>query len=130
MLGKTAPGNVDTSAAFRDVGKVPDVPANLCFFLRVVQQGSERPLSTQHPVEAAEGRTAHNNGWNGVNGMVSMAGMEWYQPHGNHSSHFYEPSSPQPPPLPGSPTYRTSTRSYSWYACVYVCACVCVCVCT
>ena len=28
-------------------------------------------LHTYRPVEAAEGRTAHNNIWNGVNGMVS-----------------------------------------------------------
>ena len=26
--------------------------------------------------EAAEGKTAHNNGWTGVN--------EWYKTHGNH----------------------------------------------
>jgi hypothetical protein len=32
-------------------------------------------LRTYRPVEAAEGRTAHNNIWNGVNGMVSKCGF-------------------------------------------------------
>jgi hypothetical protein len=28
-------------------------------------------------VEAAEGRTAHNNGWNGANGMASNTWKPW-----------------------------------------------------
>jgi hypothetical protein len=43
-------------------------------FIEKVHQVHHRALSPPcevHPVQAAEGRTAHNNGWNGANGMAS-----------------------------------------------------------
>ena len=51
------------------------------------------------PVEAAEGRTAHNNVWNGVNGMAynNTIGIKhrettrWIPFQQCHSSHYQEP---------------------------------------
>ena len=41
-------------------------------YLAVLAGRDSLPLKiTYKAVEAAEGRTAHNNGWNGANGMAS-----------------------------------------------------------
>ena len=51
-------------------------------------------------VEAAERRTAHNDGWNGkLNSIKHVVSMWLISLHWLHSSHYYEPSSPQQPLL-------------------------------
>jgi hypothetical protein len=41
-----------------------------------------------YPQEAAEGRTAHNNGW--------TEGMKWHQTHGNHVLDVFDTVLPIP----------------------------------
>ena len=57
-------------------------------------QKSHRWTVPEKSVEPAEGRTAHNNGWNGANGLQTMCLLFLIPFHIFRSSHYHEPVLP------------------------------------